>query len=136
MAQGGLREAGKKQLSGPHWLFSDLLQRERRAGADRPIYRLSTEESPGFGGSLSLKAEMKACCRKGRMGQQLFPRSREGGEGRKKDRVGGISRLGSGFYVLQGSEVGRPCGHQPRDTVTLLSCSVVPAADMPFSLSR
>lgn len=59
MAQGSLREAGKKQLSGPHWLFPESLQRERRAGAERPIYRLSTEESPALGGgSLSLKAEM------------------------------------------------------------------------------
>lgn len=54
-------------------------------------------------------------------------------QGRKKD--GGL-KAGQRLLHLQSSEAGRPCGHQPRDTGTLLSFSVVLAADMPFSLRR
>lgn len=66
---------------------------------------------------------------KGEDGPAALPQE----QGRKKD--GGL-KAGQGLLHLQSSEVGRSCGHQPRDTVTLLSFSVVPAADMPFCLSR
>lgn len=118
----GLR--GHKRAHGPGWLKGDREKDSFLAHTAQglAIFRVTPKRKEGRGLVVKVSVSEQRCRdaaeREGWAGSS-FPKSREGGEGR---------RMGSQTWtlLLQGREVGRPCGHQPRDTVSLLPFSVVP----------